>query len=651
MFGPSYRLLKVLSLVFVALIFYSLARLEFLVWNWNLFNDKAFADILWSFVVGLRFDLAAVLSLSAPLILLAIIPWPRQWNKVWLWGSLGLFWILQTPFFILNLVDTEFINFVGRRFSYDTLFILNEAQGKFLQFVATYWPLFLVNTFLVAGFIFSAWKIFTGTLTKWSWPEGKRLKLWGAHALISFFVLALTVVGIRGGLQKKPVNFVNANIFSAPLLNNLVLNSSFTFIKSYGAKELPREKYFTDQKELLSQLNGSLKGSLLEGRRPAQPQNVVVIILESFAEEYIGPHQGQTFTPFLDSLKEKSLSFENSYANGRRSIEGIAAIMAGIPALMSEPFISSHFTSNYFLGMGTLLGSQKYSTGFFHGGRNGTMYFDSFMQSAGVEQYFGSVEYSNDKDDDGVWGIWDEPFLQYMIGQIDQFPKPFMTSVFTLSSHHPFKVPEQYQSQLPKGSLEILQTIAYTDLALKKFFDEASKKPWFKDTLFIITADHTSMRYRPEYENDIGVYRVPLILYHPTYKFPEVDRSMIVQHIDILPTVMDFLGLQEKDKNYLGSSVFVPGDKVAINFIDGRYILAAKDHFLRWSPGSGQPQIFSMTDWSGTTELQPQSDANLAARSQELLKKLKANIQYFNEGMWDNKLYYPASEQELSGSH
>lgn len=648
MFGPSYRLLKVLSLVFVALIFYSLARLEFLVWNWNLFNDKAFADILWSFVVGLRFDLAAVLSLSAPLILLAIIPWPRQWNKVWLWGSLGLFWILQTPFFILNLVDTEFINFVGRRFSYDTLFILNEAQGKFLQFVATYWPLFLVNTFLVAGFIFSAWKIFTGTLTKWSWPEGKRLKLWGSHALISFFVLALTVVGIRGGLQKKPVNFVNANIFSAPLLNNLVLNSSFTFIKSYGAKELPREKYFTDQKELLSQLNGSLKGSLLEGRRPAQPQNVVVIILESFAEEYIGPHQGQTFTPFLDSLKEKSLSFENSYANGRRSIEGIAAIMAGIPALMSEPFISSHFTSNHFLGLGALLGQQKYSTGFFHGGRNGTMYFDSFMQSAGVEKYFGSAEYSNDKDDDGVWGIWDEPFLQYMIGQIDQFPKPFMTSVFTLSSHHPFKVPEQYKSQLPKGPLEILQTIAYTDLALKKFFDEASKKPWFKDTLFIITADHTSMRYRPEYENDIGVYRVPLILYHPTYKFPEVDRSMVVQHIDILPTVLDFLGLPEKDKNYLGSSVFVPGDKVAINFIDGRYILAAKDHFLRWSPSSEQPQIFSMTDWSGTKELQPQSDATLAARSQELLKKLKANIQYFNEGMWDNKLYYPASEQELT---
>jgi phosphoglycerol transferase MdoB-like AlkP superfamily enzyme len=148
-------------------------------------------------------------------------------------------------------------------------------------------------------------------------------------------------------------------------------------------------------------------------------------------------------------------------------------------------------------------------------------------------------------------------------------------------------------------------------------------------------ADHTSIHYRKDYENDIGSYRIPFIIYHPTVKLPAVDTDMVVQQIDVPPTVLDFLNISPKDQNYLGSSIFVPGDKVAVNFIDGRYLLFAKDNFMRWTPGHGEPQMFANKDPDGEHELQ-------GPRRDELVKKLKANIQYFNEGMWDNKLYYPS---------
>jgi phosphoglycerol transferase MdoB-like AlkP superfamily enzyme len=472
----------------------------------------------------------------------------------------------------------------------------------------------------------------------WSRKNDRQWMAWLRFAGACFLCIALSVVGIRGGLQSKPLHFVNANVFTAPLLNNLVLNSSFTFIKSYGAKALPHDQYFSDKNEMLSYLNGSMQGSLLEGHRPKTPQNIVIIIIESFGREYVGPvNGGKSYTPFLDELQKKSLSFENAFANSRRSIEGIAAVMAGIPAMMNEPFISSQFTSNYFVGLGTMLTQKKYATSFFHGGHNGTMYFDSFMKSSGVEKYYGATEYGNSADDDGVWGIWDEPFLAWMNQHIDKMPRPFMASVFTLSSHQPFKVPAKYKDRFPEGEIEILKTVSYTDFALREFFDEAAKKSWYKDTLFVITADHTSKHYRKEFENDIGDYRVPLIFFHPGFEFPKVDTKMIVQQIDVMPTVLDFLNIPEKDKNFLGSSVFIPGDKVAVDYIDGRYLLVSKDYQLRWSPRENDLKMFAMDDWNGDKPLEQPAE-----RKQLLEKKLKAAVQYFNEGMWDNKLYYPA---------
>jgi phosphoglycerol transferase MdoB-like AlkP superfamily enzyme len=343
------------------------------------------------------------------------------------------------------------------------------------------------------------------------------------------------------------------------------------------------------------------------------------------------------YTPFLDSLAKRSLFFKNGFANARRSIEGVAAVMAGIPALMSEPFISSHFASNYFVGLGSMLSAHDYATSFFHGGNNGTMYFDSFAKSAGLNNYYGAVEYSNPEDNDGTWGIFDEPFLQFMKTRLDDSPQPFLASVFTLSSHNPYKVPAKYENRFPKGPIDILESVGYADYALLRFFQEAEKQPWYNQTLFVITADHTGLTYLPESDNELSRFRVPVLFFHPKYEWPkEIDRDQIVQQIDIMPSVMDFLGYENKEMNYLSRSVFIPGERTATMYLDGRYFLAAKDHFIDWSVGA-EPKMFALSD---PAEKFPLTEP--VERKHELEQRLKASIQYFNQGMWDNRLYYPS---------
>jgi phosphoglycerol transferase MdoB-like AlkP superfamily enzyme len=637
------RFEKILWLFVGSLLFYLLSRTEFLIWNWAQYSSKPSMDVLKAFLMGLRFDLAASAMSLVPVTLWSLWPWRKtQWN-LWRFGAFWLFIPFFIAFMIMNLGDVEFINFVGRRFTYDAWFIVNEIPGKVGAIFSTYALIFTVNILVMASFVLGARRILhRPSWLRESWfatGETQSLYPWLAYPFAVLLVIAVTVVAIRGGLQKKPMNIVNAHLFVAPVLNNLVLNSTFTFVNSFGAQTVSREVYFKSPEEMLKHLNGAAPAeSLLTGQRAPHGQNVVVIILESFSLEYMGQVNGRKgFTPFLDSLAEKSLFFKNGFANGRRSIEGVAAVMAGIPAMMSEPFISSHFATNYFVGLGSMLSAHNYATSFFHGGNNGTMYFDSFAKSAGLDSYYGAIEYGHPEDNDGTWGIFDEPFLQFMKAKLDNTPKPFLASVFTLSSHNPYKIPPRYQGKFPTGPIEILQSVAYGDYSLKRFFEEAEKQPWYNDTLFVITADHTGLTYLPENDNELSRFRVPILFYHPKYQWPKgIDRDQVVQQIDILPSVMDFLGYENKEMNFLSRSVFVPGERTATLYLDGRYLLASKEHFLDWQVG-GPIQMYSIKD---PAQQGPLSEP--AERKALLEQRLKASIQYFNQGMWDNRLYYPS---------
>ena len=562
------------------------------------------------------------------LIVLILKPWIS--NKVLNILIFFSFLIFLVPALALNFIDIEMINFVGRRFSWSTLFVFREVGGKGSGYFKDYGGMIIFVVLVLAFVVWLAKK----WIFNFSEKNSEKIFSLRKHYAFGFLFLVGLILSIRGGLQLKPLSFTHAQIFSSSWLNNLVMNSSFSVIKSANHDSLVRHHFFKDENERFQYLNGSLRGpSLIEGLRPKTPQNVVIIILESFSLEYMGKINGdQGYTPFLDSLAEKALFFPHAMANGRRSIEGVPAVLTGVPTLMDEPFITSAFAGNKIIKLPEVLKSRGYHTSFFHGGQNGTMYFDSFTQGLGIENYFGAREYPTSEDNDGIWGIYDEPFFQFFAQKLTSFPQPFFSAIFSLSSHQPYKIPERYNKQLSEGPLPILKAVAYADFSLRRFFEKASEQSWYHNTLFVITADHTQMSYRKDFKNDISKYRIPILFFHPDQKWPSVDPNEIVQQIDIPVSVLDYLGISTPEINPLTQSVFVPGDKAAAVELDGKYFLIAKDYFLEWLPGTAE-KMYAIGD-----PFQEHPLAQPAERKYFLSQKLKAEIEFHNNGLLDNRL-------------
>ncbi len=230
-------------------------------------------------------------------------------------------------------------------------------------------------------------------------------------------------------------------------------------------------------------------------------------------------------------------------------------VLSSIPSFV-EPFFLTPASLNDLSGLaGELTRNKGYYSAFFHGAENGSMGFQAFARTSGFKDYFGRTEYNQDSryngdaDFDGTWAIWDEEFLQYYCDKMSEMKQPFITSVFTASSHSPFKVPERYQGQFKEGPTPLYACISYSDQAVKKFFEKASKQPWYNNTLFVITADHATAADDPEYVTDLGHYKVPVIFYAPSMpQLTGVDSTRVVSQIDIMPTVLGLLGY---DKPYV----------------------------------------------------------------------------------------------------
>ncbi len=423
-------------------------------------------------------------------------------------------------------------------------------------------------------------------------------------ALLTVLVLLVSVIFSRGGLQYKPLTFVDAKLFNNTYGNNLVLNSSFTILKSLGKTSLQRIQYF-ETKEMLSLLNKqNIKPITVENKKKL---NIVIIILEGFSKEYTILRNPEVM-PYFNQLRSKGVDFDKAYANGRRSIEGLAAILSGIPALMEEPFINSEFSANQIIGLGTLLGARGYHTSFFHGANNGSMHFDRFTKSVGIENHFGLNEYPDKNDHDGSWGIYDEAYLQWTCKKLTEFQAPFFSTIFTLSSHQPYSIPEKYRETFKDERLPILKSIRYADFSLELFMKCAEKQKWYEDTLFILTADHTGP-FLDENSSFESRYQIPLVLFSPHKKLlSNINANQYAQHIDILPTILDILRIDYKNQNYLSRSLLRAGPKVIALYADRHYQLVGQ----------------------------------LLENIKDQDRQLKAIQQYFSEGLYDNRLYYPA---------
>jgi phosphoglycerol transferase MdoB-like AlkP superfamily enzyme len=210
--------------------------------------------------------------------------------------------------------------------------------------------------------------------------------------------------------------------------------------------------------------------------------------------------------------------------------------------MLIEPYIVTPYSTNAISSLAACLRNEGYTTAFFHGAPNGSMGFQAYARSAGFEHYYGMDEYDGTDAFDGTWAIWDEEFLQYYARTMSQMQQPFMTAVFTASSHHPFRVPKHYENVFPKGKQPIHQCIGYTDHALREFFAYAKQQDWYENTLFVLTSDHTNQVTLPEYATAKGIYEVPIAFYSPQWNGGEIRTEAAVSQTDIMPSVLAYLG-------------------------------------------------------------------------------------------------------------
>jgi phosphoglycerol transferase MdoB-like AlkP superfamily enzyme len=531
-----------------------------------------------------------------------------------------LFVLTNAPFIALALADVEFFKFIGRRSGNEILTITGDVLNQIGQLASYYWYMGLG---FVALLIAIARVYPKGTPIPYQPPV-----LWKRYLRL-LLVVAFVVLGIRGGIQLKPLRPAHAFVLEPAILGHLSLNSPFTFIKSIGKTKLEEKHYFASDEELLSAISFD-PGKYAQPQDSPLQENVVLIILESFASEYVGAlNNGQGYTPFLDSLANKGLLFRNSFANGRKSIEGLPSIMSGLPSLLQEPYIISPYQSNTLYSIGHLLRDAGYESAFFHGATNGTMGFNEFTRMSGIANYYGLDEYPSEfreRDYDGNWGIFDEPYLQYVAGELNTFRQPFFATLFTLSSHHPYTVPDKYKGKFPKGELEIHESVGYADHALRAFFKTAAKQPWYENTLFILVADHTQKSVRPEYQNELGFFRVPLLLFHPS-KVLQADEQKVTQHADILPTLVDYLNLPTDKLLPFGQSVLDTTGTGQALFYNGT------SYFMVQQQGVTELTADDRTRFYTYPDMAPASPSEV----QE--KQLKAFVQYFRNKMVANDLY------------
>ena len=314
------------------------------------------------------------------------------------------------------------------------------------------------------------------------------------------------------------------------------------------------------------------------------------------------------------------------------------SILSSIPMFI-EPFILTPSSMNDITGLAGILDSLGYQTAFFHGAQNGSMGFEAFARKTGFQHYFGRTEYEaahGTNDYDGTWAIWDEPFLQYYAEEMSNLKEPFMTAVFTASSHHPFAIPEEYKEQFPEEELLIHKCIRYTDMAIGKFFATAEKQPWFKNTIFVLTSDHTNMSNHKEYQTSIARFYSPIIIYNPSQPIGEIQNK-IVQQIDIMPTILGLLNYQKK---YLGFGIDIlnapENETWAVNYLDGiyQYIRQFSDGVLAMQfDGNQVKAVYDLND--------RQLKNNLLGQRKEqaqMERELKALIQQYMERMTQNRL-------------
>lgn len=621
---------------------YTLCRFVFLLEHWSVFAGKlSTSSLLEMFKGGFMFDTSAILYTNVLVAFLLLLPlhWKETltFHKICRW----IYVAVNTLCLAINLGDVVYFTYTGRRTTASVFQEFgNEGNlGKIvgLEFM-NHWYLVLLAGLMVYG-LYRLYRMPDFRINR------QRLVPYYIRQSVALLLFVpLCICGMRGGATTavRPITISNANQYAdSPQGAAVVLNTPFSLLRTIGKNAFVDPKFYSEE-ELAALYSPVHEFKNSEEKR----KNVVVLIVESFGREYIGAlnrtledGKYKGYTPFVDSLLTHAVTWEYSFCNGRKSIDGMPSILSSIPMFV-EPFFLTPSSTNDISGLAGELGKKGYYSAFFHGAENGSMGFQAFARATGFKDYFGRTEYNEDKrfdgdkDFDGTWAIWDEPFLQFMATKMGEFQEPFVSAVFTASSHHPYAIPQEYKDIYPEEGIAIHKCIRYTDHALKLFFEKAKTQPWYPNTLFVLTSDHTNLSDHAEYQTDLGLFSSPVILFDPSGDLEPGIREGIAQQIDILPTVLGYMGY---DVPFVGFGIDLLNtpatDTWAVNYQNGIYQLVKGTYVIQHD---GQ-QLRAVYDYRNDPLLKHNLKGSV--REEETLEtQLKAIIQSYMNRMLTNRL-------------
>ena len=422
--------------------------------------------------------------------------------------------------------------------------------------------------------LFTAIFVVTGLATWWIYKKTKDslLQLPNLVQKLTLLGVFAVLLGISLSFAEK-INLKKGNIFQQEIAANGMVkfyeafsNNTLDFFTFY-----PTVDQKTAEKNTLLPLGTTTLNRTITSDKPELQKNVVLISIESLSAAYMKAYgYEESVTPFLDQLAQKSLFFTNLYATGNRTVRGLEALTLCIPPTAGESVIKREKENKNKFTTGSVFKSKGYSVKYLYGGYS---YFDNMKDFYGGNGYE-IVDRDNFTPEEitfaNVWGVCDEDMAKKAISEMNKdykAGKPFFHHWMTVSNHRPFTYPEG-KIDIPADSKSRKGGVKYTDYSIMKFFEMAQKQPWFKNTVFVIVADHCSSS-AGKTELPMDKYRIPAMIYAPEFVAPQ-KFSQVTSQIDVMPTVLGLLNFKYQSK-FLGQDVF------SKNFFPRAYIATYQD--------------------------------------------------------------------------
>ena len=580
-----------------------------------------------------QFDTVSLLYTNAVFILLSLLPLHIResgwWQSVMYW-----YYVIANGVMVvgLNIADAIYFRYTQKRFSADEIFFADNDNSLQLifKFAGENWHLVLIGIVLITVMMLCYGRRIKPQYLLSGW------KYYAASIVIFLVAVGVAIGGIRGGFTKmtRPITLSNATLYTADNARaTMLLSNPFCVLRTIGSSgKIHYEQYF-DEETLRSLYSPEHFPAENTSVTELTGRNVVIFILEGFSAEHsallrpdlYADKEQKGYTPFLDSLMRQSYTFYNMYANGKRSIQALPAVWSSIPSFKS-PFVLMPQAMAETRALPRILGETGYETMFFCGSNNGSMGFGAYARSVGIENLYSREDYEKvhgKEDFDGYWGIWDEEFLNYMGEVLSEQKQPFFSTMFTLSSHHPFVIPTRYEDKFSKGLTANHRCVQYVDDAFRKFFARHENDEWFRNTVFVFVADHVSSeKFSEEFRRSPADYQIFGFMYAPDSALFGEHRQVVSQ-IDIMPTLLGLMGNSEPYFAF-GRDVFGEFSQtpISVNYDNNVFQAITQDYLIQFDE-KNVTGVYAVDDITHEHNLLNQVDVTSIERN------LKALIQSY----------------------